>query len=69
MVPNPKCVVASGCGPWKRAMINNPDYKGKWTAPLIDNPAYKGEWKAKQIPNPIYFEDKNPANFEKIVIF
>ena len=68
MVPNPKCV-SGGCGPWKRPMIPNPAYKGKWNQPMIDNPAYKGEWKPRKIPNVNYFEDKHPANFEKLVIF
>lgn len=67
MVPNPKCAEARGCGPWMRPTIKNPNYKGKWKAPMIDNPAYKGEWKAKQIANEKYFEDLNPADFEKIV--
>ena len=39
-VPNPKCADVSGCGPWTKPMMKNPDYKGKWTAPFIDNPAY-----------------------------
>ncbi|KAJ3276301.1 hypothetical protein HK104_003694 [Borealophlyctis nickersoniae] len=64
-VPNPKCE-ASGCGEWKRPMKKNPKYKGKWSAPLIDNPAYKGEWKPRQIDNPDFFEDKTPADFNKI---
>ncbi|KAL1925541.1 uncharacterized protein VTP21DRAFT_424 [Calcarisporiella thermophila] len=65
-IPNPKCQEAAGCGPWKRPMKANPDYKPKWTPPMIDNPAYKGEWKPRKISNPDYFEDKHPANFERI---
>jgi len=65
-VPNPKCAEVSGCGPWKKPMIPNPAYKGKWTAPLIDNPAYKGVWAPRKIPNPNYFEDKKPADFNKM---
>ncbi|KAI8908921.1 putative calcium-binding protein precursor cnx1 [Gorgonomyces haynaldii] len=65
-VPNPACEVVSGCGKWVRPTIKNPAYKGKWTAPLIDNPAYKGVWAPKKIANPDYFEDKHPANFNKI---
>ncbi|GAA6063231.1 hypothetical protein JCM10212_005838 [Sporobolomyces blumeae] len=65
-VLNPACQTASGCGPWKRPEVPNPDFKGKWFAPLIDNPDYKGPWSPKKIPNPDYFEDKEPANFNKI---
>ena len=67
MIANPKCLEARGCGPYVRPMKKNPDYKGMWKAPMIENPEYKGEWKAKQIPNMNFFEDKNPADFEKIV--
>ncbi|PTB79518.1 calnexin [Trichoderma longibrachiatum ATCC 18648] len=63
-VPNPKCDDVSGCGPWSKPMIRNPNYKGKWSAPYIDNPAYKGVWAPRKIKNPDYFEDKTPANFE-----
>merc|ERR1712000_505447 len=63
-VPNPKCADVSGCGPWSKPMIKNPDYKGKWTAPYVDNPAYKGVWAPRKIKNPDYFNDKTPANFE-----
>ncbi|KAG9303618.1 hypothetical protein G9A89_018514 [Geosiphon pyriformis] len=65
-IPNPKCETISGCGPWKRPTKRNPAYKGKWYSPQIDNPAYKGPWAARKIPNPDFFEDKYPANFEKI---
>ncbi|KAF8333147.1 calnexin [Cantharellus anzutake] len=65
-IPNPKCAEASGCGEWVRPTKPNPDYKGKWSAPLIDNPDYKGPWAARKIANPNYFEDKNPANLNKI---
>jgi calnexin len=65
-IPNEKCIEHSGCGEWKPPMIVNPNYKGKWYPPLIDNPAYKGVWKPRKIPNPDYFEDKHPANFEKM---
>ncbi|CAH0049636.1 unnamed protein product [Clonostachys solani] len=63
-VPNPKCGEVSGCGPWSKPNIKNPDYKGKWTAPLVDNPDYKGPWAPRKIKNPDYFEDKTPANLE-----
>merc|ERR1712144_200674 len=63
-VSNPKCDEVSGCGPWEKPMIKNPEYKGKWTAPYIDNPAYKGVWAPRKIKNPDYFEDKHPANLE-----
>ena len=59
-MPNPKCKKVSGCGEWKRPIIENPAYKGKWTAPMIENPAYKGPWKAAQIPNPNYFLEPKP---------
>lgn len=49
MIPNPKCIEASGCGEWTRPEIANPAYKGKWFAPLIDNPEYIGVWAAKKI--------------------
>ncbi|KAJ3255999.1 hypothetical protein HK103_005806 [Boothiomyces macroporosus] len=65
-IPNPKCAEVSGCGKWSPPIIKNPKYKGKWTAPLIDNPAYKGEWAPRKIANPNYFEDKSPADFNKI---
>jgi hypothetical protein len=65
-VRNSKCDEAPGCGPWKRPMKANPAYKGKWSAPLIDNPAYKGVWKPRQITNPNFFEDKHPANLNKM---
>lgn len=61
---NPKCQTVSGCGPWKRPMKKNPNYKGKWNLPMIDNPKYKGPWIRKKIPNPNYFEDLHPHNFE-----
>lgn len=64
MVPNSKCIEASGCGPWEQPTIRNPNYKGKWTAPLIENPAYKGVWKPANIANPDYYEDLTPANLE-----
>ncbi|BFZ55901.1 hypothetical protein PYCC9005_002942 [Savitreella phatthalungensis] len=64
-IDNPKCVGPdAGCGPWKRPLKRNPDYKGKWFAPKIDNPLYKGVWAPRKINNPSYFEDKKPANFE-----
>ncbi|KAK4058363.1 calnexin [Microbotryomycetes sp. JL221] len=66
MVANPACESASGCGPWTRPQIPNPNYKGKWFAPLIDNPDYKGPWAPRKIANPNYYEDKTPANFNKI---
>ncbi|XP_054634250.1 calmegin isoform X2 [Dunckerocampus dactyliophorus] len=59
-IPNPACESAPGCGPWKRPMINNPQYKGKWKAPLVDNPNYQGVWKPRKIDNPEYFEDLQP---------
>lgn len=65
-IPNPKCETASGCGPWTRPRIANPNYKGRWSAPMIDNPEYKGVWKPRKIANPDYYEDKTPANFEPI---
>jgi len=65
-VPNPKCESASGCGPWKRPMKRNPNYKGKWSPPQIDNPAYKGPWAPRKIPNPEFYDDQTPSNFEKI---
>ena len=65
-VSNPKCDEVSGCGPWEKPTIKNPEYKGKWTAPYIDNPAYKGVWAPRKIKNPDYFEDKTPAKFEPI---
>ncbi|ORY79284.1 Calreticulin family-domain-containing protein [Leucosporidium creatinivorum] len=65
-VPNPACQTAAGCGPWKRPEIANPEYKGKWFAPLIDNPLYKGVWAPKKIANPDYYEDLDPASFNKI---
>lgn len=64
LIRNPKCEAAPGCGPWKRPMKKNPNYRGKWTAPLIDNPNYKGPWKARQIPNPNYFEDLHPHRLQ-----
>jgi calnexin len=63
-IPNAKCGEISGCGPWTKPMIKNPDFKGKWTPELIDNPAYKGPWAPRKIKNPNYFEDKTPANLE-----
>merc|ERR1712098_692013 len=45
-----KCDEVSGCGPWEKPMIKNPEYKGIW-AP-------------RKIKNPDYFEDKHPANLE-----
>jgi len=65
-IANPKCSEVSGCGEWVRPTKPNPDYKGKWSAPLIDNPAYKGPWAPRKIPNVNYFEDKNPADLNKI---
>ncbi|KAG5436909.1 hypothetical protein PCK2_001041 [Pneumocystis canis] len=66
MIPNPACVNAAGCGPFK-PMMQNPNYKGKWTPPLIKNPKYRGEWKPRNILNPEYFEDKTPSNFESLI--
>ncbi|MEQ2188676.1 hypothetical protein GOODEAATRI_017425 [Goodea atripinnis] len=40
-IPNPACESAPGCGPWKRPMIDNPNYKGKWKPSMIDNPNYQ----------------------------
>lgn len=65
-VPNSKCAEASGCGPWSKPMIKNPEYKGKWTAPYIENPAYKGVWAPRKVKNPDYFNDEHPANFESM---
>lgn len=65
-ITNPKCSEAPGCGPWIRPKKANPAFKGKWTAPLIDNPLYKGVWAPRKIANPDYFEDNNPAAFNKI---
>ncbi|XP_017763616.1 PREDICTED: calnexin-like isoform X2 [Eufriesea mexicana] len=59
-IPNPKCVDAPGCGPYKQKMKKNPRYKGKWSPPLINNPNYKGKWKPRLIHNPNYFNDENP---------
>ncbi|XP_077388459.1 calnexin isoform X2 [Festucalex cinctus] len=59
-IPNPACETAPGCGPWKRPIVDNPDYKGKWKAPMIDNPNYQGVWKARRIANPDFFEDLHP---------
>jgi calnexin len=67
-VANPKCESAPGCGPWSKPLIANPAYKGKWSAPMIDNPAYKGPWSPRKIANPDYFDDKHPANLNKMVI-
>ncbi|KAJ3216565.1 hypothetical protein HK099_005822 [Clydaea vesicula] len=64
-VPNPKCE-SVGCGEWVRPTIKNPKYKGKWSVPFVDNPKYKGVWAPRKIDNPKYFEDKFPANFNKI---
>eukprot|EP00727_Mastigamoeba_balamuthi_P001200 m51a1_g11077 putative calnexin precursor (547) ;mRNA; r:565730-567448 len=58
MIPNPAC--ETGCGPWTRAKIRNPAFKGRWEAPMIPNPAYRGEWHARMIPNPGYFVERNP---------
>ena len=33
---------------------------------MIDNPDYVGAWAPRKIPNPDYFEDSNPAKFNKI---
>ncbi|KAG5439162.1 hypothetical protein PCANB_001461 [Pneumocystis canis] len=66
MIPNPACVNAAGCGPF-RPMIRNPKYKGKWVPPLINNPKYIGEWKPRDILNPNYYEDKTPSNFESLI--
>ncbi|GAA96853.1 uncharacterized protein L969DRAFT_24275 [Mixia osmundae IAM 14324] len=68
VVTNPKCEDpdVAGCGEWRRPTIANPAYKGKWYAPMIDNPLYKGIWAPRKIANPDYFEDKTPANFNKI---
>lgn len=65
-IANPKCWEGSGCGEWVRPTKPNPDYKGKWSAPLVDNPGYKGPWSPRKIPNVNFFEDKNPANLNKI---
>lgn len=65
-VPNPKCATAPGCGPWKRPMKKNPNYKGKWYAPLIDNPKYKGVWAPKKIDNPDYIDEKHPGHITPI---
>ncbi|PVU96188.1 hypothetical protein BB561_001355 [Smittium simulii] len=62
-IRNPACKKISGCGPYKRPMIANPNYKGKWEKPMIKNPDYKGEWAAKKIPNPDYFETEFPCEF------
>ncbi|EZA54227.1 Calnexin [Ooceraea biroi] len=59
-IPNPKCMDAPGCGPYKQSMKKNPRYKGKWLAPLVNNPNYKGKWKPKLIHNPDYFNDEHP---------
>jgi calnexin len=53
-VPNPRCIRAPGCGPYKAPKIRNLKARGKWRAPYISNPNYKGEWKPRQIPNPNY---------------
>lgn len=66
MIMNEKCREISGCGPWRRPTIRNPDYKGVWKAPLINNPAYIGKWEQKRIPNPDYFEDFHPYKFTPV---
>ncbi|KAL7288079.1 hypothetical protein TKK_0017868 [Trichogramma kaykai] len=65
-IPNPKCEKISGCGPYKKRLIPNPNYKGKWLPPLIDNPSYKGKWKPKLIHNPDYFNDEHPFKMTPI---
>lgn len=40
-VPNPVCVGAAGCGPWKAPSVKNPGYKGPWIPPQVKNPSYK----------------------------
>ncbi|OLL26964.1 Calnexin [Neolecta irregularis DAH-3] len=65
-IHNPKCGSISGCGPWKRPMKANPNYKGKWEPPTIPNPNYKGSWTPRKIPNPNHYEDLSPANFERM---
>eukprot|EP00045_Choanoeca_perplexa_P018659 m.293261 g.293261 ORF g.293261 m.293261 type:complete len:505 (-) comp19847_c0_seq1:73-1587(-) len=59
MLRNPKC--ETGCGPWQRPQVKNPNYQGKWHPRRIKNPAYKGVWTPRQLPNPEYFEDKQPV--------
>jgi len=66
LVANPKCEKA-GCGLWKPAMLDNPNYKGKWRAPLVANPNYKGKWKPRKMPNADYFEDDHPFKMTSIV--
>ncbi|KAJ1510212.1 hypothetical protein HMI56_006443, partial [Coelomomyces lativittatus] len=61
VIPNPKCSQVSGCGPWKRPMKRNPNYKGPWTPSMIPNPAFKGKWKPAMVPNPMYIEDTTPG--------
>ncbi|KAK8882132.1 hypothetical protein M9Y10_044772 [Tritrichomonas musculus] len=62
-VPNPKCIRAPGCGPYKPPMIRNPKARGKWRPKFISNPYYKGEWKPKKIKNPNYHETQNQPSF------
>ncbi|OHT12281.1 Calnexin 1 [Tritrichomonas foetus] len=54
LVPNPKCIKAPGCGPYKPPRIRNPKARGVWKPKMVPNPFYKGEWRPKQIPNPNY---------------
>lgn len=68
-IPNPKCDSAPGCGPFKKRLINNPNYKGKWFAPLISNPNYRGTWRPRLIRNPDYFHDPDPFKMTPIVSY
>ncbi|OMJ13938.1 Calnexin-like protein [Smittium culicis] len=67
MIDNKKCIGVSGCGPYIRPMILNPNYKGKWTPPMIRNPKYKGEWQPPLVNNTNYYEIDNPCDLTKML--
>ncbi|OLY77835.1 Calnexin-like protein [Smittium mucronatum] len=66
LIDNPKCIGISGCGPYTRPLIANPNYKGKWAPPKMKNPDYKGEWKPPLVENPDYYEIDSPCDLTKI---
>ncbi|KAF2363488.1 Calreticulin/calnexin [Trinorchestia longiramus] len=66
LINNPACAGASGCGPWVRPHIDNPNFRGKWKPKQIPNPNYRGEWVPRMIPNPDYFKDLEPFKMTPI---
>lgn len=67
-VPNPKCIRAPGCGPYRPPLIRNPKARGKWRPKYVHNPFYKGEWKPNKIKNPKYNKELNGSSENQVFV-